>query len=216
MDRHSLSASSMEIASTPGHSMDRSPLASAPCSRQERRTDSRCWPRCRNLRPSRVAGDFKPVIDDRYLGDEIVSPATRACNPDPVSKREGVRLKIDGAPGDGVDESHFFGPDWWRSPCNYPSTRQAGDHRRLDKDYLGALVRAMPELLCQSESITKMRAICMRCGNPAKHTQRGCVESNDLLSSSRRALRGVAAGAVSSRACRSRKCLIRAAARHQS
>jgi thymidine kinase len=30
----------------------------------------------------------------------------------------------------------------------------------------------VPELLCLAESITKTLAICMRCGNPAKHTQR--------------------------------------------
>jgi thymidine kinase len=38
----------------------------------------------------------------------------------------------------------------------------------------------MPDLLCLAESITKMLAICMRCGNPAKHTQR-LVESTDLI-----------------------------------
>ena len=38
----------------------------------------------------------------------------------------------------------------------------------------------MPELLCVAESITKTLAICLRCGNPAKHTQR-LVESGDLI-----------------------------------
>jgi len=30
----------------------------------------------------------------------------------------------------------------------------------------------IPELLCLAETITKTLAICVRCGNPAKHTQR--------------------------------------------
>jgi len=38
----------------------------------------------------------------------------------------------------------------------------------------------MPELLCLAESISKTLAICLRCGNPAKHTQR-LVQSDDLL-----------------------------------
>jgi thymidine kinase len=38
----------------------------------------------------------------------------------------------------------------------------------------------MPDLLTLAESITKTLAICMRCGNPAKHTQR-LVESSDLI-----------------------------------
>ena len=50
----------------------------------------------------------------------------------------------------------------------------------LDTDYLGRPFSPMPELLCQAESITKMLAICMRCGNPAKQTQR-LMESSDLI-----------------------------------
>jgi thymidine kinase len=38
----------------------------------------------------------------------------------------------------------------------------------------------MPDLLALAESITKTLAICVRCGNPAKHTQR-LVESADLI-----------------------------------
>ena len=42
----------------------------------------------------------------------------------------------------------------------------------LDTDYLGRPFPPIPELLSLAESITKTLAICMRCGNPAKHTQR--------------------------------------------
>ena len=45
---------------------------------------------------------------------------------------------------------------------------------------MGRPFSPMPELLCLAESITKTLAICMRCGNPAKHTQR-LVESDDLI-----------------------------------
>jgi len=50
----------------------------------------------------------------------------------------------------------------------------------LDTDYMGRPFPPMPDLLTLAESITKTLAICMRCGNPAKHTQR-LVESNDLI-----------------------------------
>jgi thymidine kinase len=50
----------------------------------------------------------------------------------------------------------------------------------LNTDYLGRPFPPMPDLLCLAESITKTLAICMRCGNPAKHTQR-LVESHDLI-----------------------------------
>ena len=38
----------------------------------------------------------------------------------------------------------------------------------------------MPDLLAVAESITKALAICLRCGSPAKHTQR-LVESDELI-----------------------------------
>jgi thymidine kinase len=38
----------------------------------------------------------------------------------------------------------------------------------------------MPRLLAVAEEITKLLAICVRCGNPAKHTQR-LVASEDLI-----------------------------------
>jgi len=50
----------------------------------------------------------------------------------------------------------------------------------LDTDYLGRPFAPIPELLALAESITKTLAICVRCGNPAKHTQR-LRGSEDLI-----------------------------------
>ena len=49
-----------------------------------------------------------------------------------------------------------------------------------DKPVIPWQTPPMPDLLCVAESITKTLAICMRCGNPAKHTQR-LVDSGDLI-----------------------------------
>jgi thymidine kinase len=38
----------------------------------------------------------------------------------------------------------------------------------------------MPELLAVADEITKTLAICMQCGNPAKHTQR-LIASEELV-----------------------------------
>ena len=48
------------------------------------------------------------------------------------------------------------------------------------EDYLGKPFEPMPQLLAIAEYITKTLAICMRCGNPAKHTQR-LTGSDDLI-----------------------------------
>src|SRR5205814_5330401 len=50
----------------------------------------------------------------------------------------------------------------------------------LDTDYLGRPFHPMPELLAVADEITKALAICMQCGNPAKHTQR-LIASEDLI-----------------------------------
>ena len=50
----------------------------------------------------------------------------------------------------------------------------------LDQDYLGKPFEPMPQLLAIAEYITKTRAICMVCGNPANHTQR-LVQSTDRV-----------------------------------
>src|SRR5438270_14063244 len=50
----------------------------------------------------------------------------------------------------------------------------------LDTDYLGRPFHPMPELLAVADEITKTLAICMQCGNPAKHTQR-LIGSEDLI-----------------------------------
>jgi thymidine kinase len=51
----------------------------------------------------------------------------------------------------------------------------------LDQDYLGKPFEPMPQLLAIAEYITKTRAICMVCGNPANHTQRLVASSDRVL-----------------------------------
>jgi thymidine kinase len=80
----------------------------------------------------------------------------------------------------GVDESNFFGPDLVEIASQLADTGKQVIIAGLDTDYLGRPFPPMPDLLCLAESITKTLAICMRCGNPAKHTQR-LVESTDLI-----------------------------------
>jgi thymidine kinase len=50
----------------------------------------------------------------------------------------------------------------------------------LDTDFMGRPFEPMPRLLAVAEEITKLLAICVRCGNPAVHTQR-LVQSEELI-----------------------------------
>jgi thymidine kinase len=139
----------------------------------------------RRLRRARIARKrvqvFKPALDDRYSVDEIVSHGDQRMKSEVVASTREIREKLDWrAQVVGIDESNFFGPDLVELAQQLADTGKQVIIAGLDTDYLGRPFPPMPELLCLAESITKALAICMRCGNPAKHTQR-LVESHELI-----------------------------------
>ena len=139
----------------------------------------------RRLRRARIARKrvqvFKPALDNRYSADEIVSHGDQRMDSEVVSSAKEMLTKLDWRTQViGVDESNFFGPDLVDITAQLADTGKQVIIAGLDTDFLGRPFSPMPELLCLAESITKTLAICMRCGNPAKHTQR-LVESDDLI-----------------------------------
>ena len=139
----------------------------------------------RRLRRARIARKrvqvFKPAIDDRYALDEIVSHGDQRMKSEVVNDAKDILNKLDWRTQVvGVDESNFFGADLVDIVGQLADTGKQVIVAGLDSDYLGRPFPPMPDLLCLAESITKTLAICMRCGNPAKHTQR-LVESDDLI-----------------------------------
>jgi thymidine kinase len=139
----------------------------------------------RRLRRGRIARKrvqvFKPALDDRYAHDEIVSHGDQRMKSEVVADAKDILNKLDWRTQVvGIDESNFFGIDLVDIASQLADTGKQVIIAGLDTDYLGRPFTPMPELLCLAESITKTLAICMRCGNPAKHTQR-LVESHDLI-----------------------------------
>lgn len=139
----------------------------------------------RRLRRAKIARKrvqvFKPAIDTRYSEDEIVSHGDQRMKSDAVNNAKEVLERLDWRTQVvGFDESNFFGPDLVDIAQQLADTGKQVIIAGLDTDYLGRPFPPMPDLLCLAESITKTLAICMRCGNPAKHTQR-LVESSDLI-----------------------------------
>jgi thymidine kinase len=139
----------------------------------------------RRLRRSRIARKrvqvFKPAIDDRYSADEIVSHGDQRMKSEAVNSAKEILEKLDWrSQVVGVDESNFFGPDLVEVATRLADAGKQVIVAGLDTDFMGRPFPPMPDLLCLAESITKTLAICVRCGNPAKHTQR-LVESEDLI-----------------------------------
>ena len=139
----------------------------------------------RRLRRAEIARQrvqiFKPVIDQRYAATEIVSHSGLGIASDLVRTAAEVLEKVEPRTEVvGIDEAQFLG-DELVEVC----TKLADSGKRvmvagLDTDFMGRPFEPMPRLLAVAEEITKLLAICVRCGNPAVHTQR-LVASEDLI-----------------------------------
>ena len=139
----------------------------------------------RRLRRARIARKrvqvFKPQIDDRYSLDEIVSHGDVRMKSEVVQSASQVLKMLDWRTQVvGFDEANFMGAELVDVANQLADSGKQVILAGLDTDYMGRPFSPMPELLSLAESITKTLAICMRCGNPAKHTQR-LVESDDLI-----------------------------------
>ncbi len=124
---------------------------------------------------------FKPQLDDRYSLDEIVSHGDMRMKSEVVERASDILNRLDWRTEViGIDEANFLGRDLIEVAGKLADSGKQVILSGLDTDYMGRPFPPIPELLCLAESITKMLAICMRCGNPAKHTQR-LVASDELI-----------------------------------
>jgi thymidine kinase len=139
----------------------------------------------RRLRRAEIARQrvqiFKPVIDQRYSENEIVSHSGLGIRSDNVKDASEVLLKIEPRTEVvGIDEAQFLGESLVEVCTKLADMGKRVLVSGLDTDFLGRPFEPMPRLLAVAEEITKLLAICVRCGNPAVHTQR-LVESEDLI-----------------------------------
>ena len=140
----------------------------------------------RRLRRAQIARQkvqiFKPMVDNRYSDDHIVSNSDMRIGSQTVlASDELVRMVAEETEVVGIDEGQFFDANL-PAACNALADRGkrvivAG----LDQDYLGRPFEPMPQLLAIAEYITKTLAICVVCGDPANHTQRLVASSDRVL-----------------------------------
>jgi thymidine kinase len=139
----------------------------------------------RRLRRAEIARQrvqiFKPVIDQRYSSDQIVSHDDSRIHSDSASTAAEVAAKLDvRTEVIGIDEAQFLGEGIVDLVVRWADMGKRIVIAGLDTDYLGRPFHPMPELLAVADEIIKTLAICMQCGNPAKHTQR-LIANEDLI-----------------------------------
>jgi thymidine kinase len=115
---------------------------------------------------------FKPSIDNRYDAVKVVSHDSNSIHSTPVEASSNILILANEVDVVGIDEAQFFDNEL-PAICNQLANSGirvivAG----LDMDYLGKPFGPIPALLAIAEHVTKVHAICMRCGNIANHSHR--------------------------------------------
>ncbi len=107
---------------------------------------------------------FKPAIDIRYSEEEVVSHQGNSIPSTPVDTSASILLMGQESEVVGIDEAQFF-DHHIVEVCNELATRGvrvivAG----LDLDFKGNPFGPMPDLCAIADEVTKVHAICVRCG----------------------------------------------------
>lgn len=115
---------------------------------------------------------FKPIVDTRYSEREVVSHDANIILSTPVQTASNILLLVNDVDVVGIDEAQFFDKGLV-DVCNSLADKGirvivAG----LDMDYKGRPFGPIPALFSIAEYITKVHAICMRCGNLAHYSYR--------------------------------------------
>src|SRR5438067_1228876 len=139
----------------------------------------------RRLRRAEIARQrvqiFKPRIDERYSEDHIVSHSDIRIRSESVRDAADLEARLDvRTEVIGIDEAQFLGNEIIDCVVRLADMGKRIVIAGLDTDYLGRPFHPMPELLAVADEITKTLAICMQCGNPAKHTQR-LIANEELI-----------------------------------
>ncbi|MAC94243.1 MAG: thymidine kinase [Flavobacteriales bacterium] len=130
----------------------------------------------RRLKRAKIAKQkveiFKPEVDNRYHEEAVVSHDSNQIHSTPVPASANIPLLINDEQVVGIDEAQFFDMELV-GVCNQLANQGirvivAG----LDMDFKGKPFGPIPALLATAEYVTKVHAICVRCGNLANHSHR--------------------------------------------
>tara|TARA_Y100000590_G_scaffold149480_1_gene171712 strand:- start:804 stop:1352 length:549 start_codon:yes stop_codon:yes gene_type:complete len=124
---------------------------------------------------------FKPKIDTRYSDDLIVSHNNNSIKSISITDENMIIEKSKNADIVGIDEIQFFKKNIIKVCAKLANQNKRVIVSGLDKDYTGKAFGIMPYLLCESEIITKLNAICNSCGDNAFFTKRISNDKKQIL-----------------------------------
>lgn len=139
----------------------------------------------RRLKRARIAHlrveIFKPKIDNRYHEQHIVSHDENVIPSTPIDDAQTILAMTHEVDVVGIDEAQFF-DDQLPEVCEQLALKGirvivAG----LDMDYQQHPFGQIPNLLAKADYITKLHAICVRCGGIANYSFRKTVQAEQVV-----------------------------------
>jgi thymidine kinase len=116
---------------------------------------------------------FKPAIDVRYAVEKVTSHAGSNFDAIPVEKASEILEKLEAdITVVGIDEAQFLDPEIVKIAQDLAAQGIRVLVAGLDMDFKGEPFGPMPVLMSLAESVEKLHAICMVCGDEASRTQR--------------------------------------------
>jgi thymidine kinase len=134
----------------------------------------------RRLKRARIARQrvavYKPDIDLRYHRNSIASHSSQTHDAVPVASVEELRAllypQLDDIEVIGIDEVQFLSPDIIPLVLDLVALGKRILLAGLDTTFANEPFGPVPNLMALADTVTKLSAVCMVCGQPAIHTQR--------------------------------------------
>lgn len=123
---------------------------------------------------------FKPSIDKRYHEFDVVSHNENAIRSTPVNFAEDIILLAGDCDVVGIDEVQFFDNRIVHVASVLANAGKRVIMAGLDMDFEGNPFEPMPQLMSIAEYVTKVHAICMKCGDLASYSFR-LTEAKDKV-----------------------------------
>ena len=116
---------------------------------------------------------FKPILDDRFSTDDIVSRDERRLKALSVTNSGDLLARVEiGVQVVGIDEVQFFDAGVVDVCMQLADAGIRVIAAGLDQDYMRRPFGPMPALLAVAEEVSKMHAVCVRCRGAAHYSQR--------------------------------------------
>ena len=124
---------------------------------------------------------FKPAIDTRYSEEDVVSHDQNSIHSTPIDASGAILLLASDIDVVGIDEAQFL-DDNLVDVCNELANRGirviiAG----LDMDFKGVPFGPIPALCAIADEVTKVHAICVKCGALAYVSHRLVADEHRVM-----------------------------------